>query len=74
MGRTPVFRETEVKRKLSEVVSVNTETMLRTAEHERLLSFNEDNDALRFDDWWDLIGCESFSLYNTKLEIKDDRR
>lgn len=47
----------------ADVVQVNKETTLHLADHERLLSFNGDDDAVTFDDWWFDVGFDAYLKY-----------
>lgn len=58
-------------RTADQIVTVETATMLHMAEHERLLSFNGDTDALHFDEWWRDTGRGLFASYVNKQ--KGDR-
>ncbi len=40
--------------------TITRETVLRTADHEILLSFNNDEDAIVFFEWWNRAGEKLF--------------
>lgn len=46
-----------------EDVDLNKETTLRLAEHEILMSFNNDSGAYRFDEWWFQEGKDMFDKW-----------
>ena len=59
-------------RPIQEIVTLETETTLHVAEHERLLSFNGDDDAEWFDDWWYERGSKLFAAYVNKRSRERD--
>lgn len=43
--------------------TLNDEIVTRPAEHEIFLSFNDDQDAERFAEWWESVGFEAFQAW-----------
>lgn len=42
---------------------IETEVIYHVPEHQILLSFNGDDDAVQFEDWWHTEGVQAFSAY-----------
>ena len=43
--------------------AINQEIVTRPAEHEIFLSFNDDEDAVRFAEWWESVGFKLFEKW-----------
>lgn len=49
-----------------ETPQITQEMVVRAAEHEIMLSFNDDEDAELFSDWWNRKGCTEFMKWASK--------
>jgi len=48
--------------------TINAEIVTRPAEHEIFLSFNDDQDAERFVEWWESVGFKAFEKWERKYD------
>lgn len=48
--------------------TINDEIVTRPAEHEIFLSFNDDQDAERFVEWWESVGFKAFAEWERKYD------
>ena len=48
--------------------TINEEVVTRPAEHEIFLSFNADEDAALFAEWWESVGFAAFEKWAKKRQ------
>lgn len=48
-------------------VNIDTDIRVDIPEHQVLLSFNNDEDAVNFNEWWNRRGLEAFAEYMENL-------
>lgn len=52
-----------------EDLTLNSEKVIHLAEHEILLSFNNDSGAVKFHDWWYEQGSAAFDKFCEEYEL-----
>jgi len=52
--------------------TINDDIVTRPAEHEIFLSFNDDQDAERFVEWWESVGFKAFEKWERKYKGNED--